>query len=143
MFALFSVADSFLNIPYKWGGNNPWEGYDCSGFVIAVLRSAGEQPPVDVTAQGLFDYFSSGKAHWDVWTAGSLIFFGNSATDIRHVGIMRDQYRMYESAGGDHTTTTLLEAIRRDARVKISLIADRKDIFKAVLRPYYRKIGQI
>lgn len=144
MFVLFDLARSYLGVPYRWGGANRWEGFDCSGFIIELLRSVGEAPPGDTTAQGLFDYYSNGRASWNVTTPGSLVFFGDSATQIRHVGLLADNgYRMYEAAGGDSSTLTLEDAIRRNAQVRISLIADRKDSFKAILRPYYRKIGHI
>ena len=139
----FRMLDSYLGVPYRWGGQNRWEGFDCSGFVIEVMSRVGEGPPMDLTAQGLYDYYQRGKAEWNSWKPGALVFFGNSATDIRHVGILVDQYRMYESAGGDHTTIDMAEAIRRNAQVRISLVSERKDSFRAVLRPYYRKIGQI
>lgn len=144
MFRLIAYAESFLGTPYKYGSNSHLDGgIDCSGFVIEVLKSVGEAPPIDMSAQGLFDYFSNGRATWNVHKAGSLVFFGQSASDVRHVGIMVDEWRMIEASGGDATTLTPEDARKKNAFVKMRLVSHRKDPFRAILRPYYRKIGEI
>src|ERR1019366_1027942 len=35
---LTSYARSLVGIPYKYGGNSPDKGFDCSGFVVHVFR---------------------------------------------------------------------------------------------------------
>lgn len=53
--AMTNMADSLIGKPYVLGGGhggwNPSAGYDCSGFVSAVLHAGGYlQQPVDTTA---------------------------------------------------------------------------------------------
>jgi cell wall-associated NlpC family hydrolase len=53
--AMVSEADSLLGKPYVYGGGHsgwgPQSGYDCSGFVSAVLHAGGYlSSPVDTTA---------------------------------------------------------------------------------------------
>jgi hypothetical protein len=52
--AMISEADSLLGKPYVYGGHDGWDpssGYDCSGFVSAVLHAGGYlSEPVDTTA---------------------------------------------------------------------------------------------
>ena len=48
---------SCLNIPYKWGGNNPIQGYDCSGFVQEALATINLDPIGDQTSHSLYDIF--------------------------------------------------------------------------------------
>jgi len=53
--AMVRFADSVLGKPYIWGGGHggwgPQPGYDCSGFVSAVLHSGGYlSQPVDTSA---------------------------------------------------------------------------------------------
>jgi cell wall-associated NlpC family hydrolase len=53
--AMVSKADSLLGKPYVYGGGHsgwgPQQGYDCSGFVSAVLHAGGYlSSPVDTTA---------------------------------------------------------------------------------------------
>jgi len=72
---LVETAESFIGIPYQWGGASPSDGFDCSGLVMAVYqlngfnlpRSSREQfacgVPVDRTAlqKGDLVFFSSVK----------------------------------------------------------------------------------
>ena len=49
------MADSLLGKPYVWGGGHgnwaPQTGYDCSGFVSAVLHAGGYlSAPADTTS---------------------------------------------------------------------------------------------
>jgi cell wall-associated NlpC family hydrolase/uncharacterized protein YukE len=53
--AMTRFADSVLGLPYIWGGGHggwgPQAGYDCSGFVSAVLHAGGYlSQPVDTSA---------------------------------------------------------------------------------------------
>ena len=53
--AMRSEADSLLGKPYVWGGGHgswaPQTGYDCSGFVSAVLHAGGYlSTPADTTS---------------------------------------------------------------------------------------------
>lgn len=53
--AMVRFADSVLGLPYVWGGGHggwgPQPGYDCSGFVSAVLHAGGYlSQPVDTSA---------------------------------------------------------------------------------------------
>ena len=118
-------------IPYLTGGNCPILGLDCSGFVCEVLRSKGYIGKEDYTAQGLYDHFKgAGRSQL---TEGSLLFFGKSREQISHVAIAAGDIDMVESGGGDHTTTTVQEAIKRNAYLRIRPIKWRSDLV-AVLK---------
>lgn len=136
---LKDYAMSFVGKPYLWGGNNPAFGADCSGFAQELLASAGIDPTGDQSAQGLFDYFSKNGA-WNVYLCGSLAFYGKSVSEITHVAMFVDPYRVIEAGGGDSTTTTLQAAEKKGASVRIRLYDARKDTV-AVVRPYYTRIG--
>jgi len=45
-----TVIESFLGVPYLWGGNSPL-GVDCSGIVQLALRAAGRACPRDTDMQ--------------------------------------------------------------------------------------------
>lgn len=112
------------NIPYKWKGNSPLDGLDCSGFVCEVLRSVGLIGKEDYSAQMLYDKFKKNQSDLQ---EGSLLFFGKSETALTHVAIAIDDYLMVEAGGGDSTTDTLEKAIARNAYVRVRPISSRAD----------------
>lgn len=103
--------------PYRWGGNDPLEGFDCSGLVVEGLKSAGLLPRegdwtaaalatrFPVVAGGLKPgcllFYRRGEAigHVEiVWlTVGSLVFTlaasgGGSATVDRSAAQAQNAY---------------------------------------------------
>lgn len=138
---LYDYAMQFVGIPYRWGGDDPIDGYDCSGLVQDILYSAGEDPPYDQTAQGLYDWFSEkGRARFNTWGLGSLAFFGSSAKKITHIAFCLDEYRMLEAGRGGRRTKTKQDAVDQNAFVMVSLIRRRGDLVN-MLKPHYAKIG--
>lgn len=77
-------AMALLGTPYRWGGSSPDSGFDCSGLVKYVFRSALgiELPRVSR------DMAKSGELISDrsKLTAGDLVFFGRRGR-VDHVGI--------------------------------------------------------
>ncbi len=141
MYLLKSYALSLVGQPYRWGGDDTIDGFDCSGVVQEILASAGMDPPGDQTSQGLLDWFADkGRAIHDVFDLGSLAFFGESITKIIHVGFCLDAYRMIEAGGGGSKTKTREDAARQNAYVRIRLISRRSDL-QAVMKPRYSPIG--
>lgn len=50
----FLVLSHELGRPYRWGGDDPVEGFDCSGLMSHALRSAGKLGPHErLTAEQL------------------------------------------------------------------------------------------
>jgi len=76
-------AMSFLGTPYRWGGNGP-QSFDCSGFVIYVLRPFGVALPRrsrDMASSGVY------VARSDV-QPGDLLFFATAGgRTVSHVGM--------------------------------------------------------
>jgi len=77
------TAERFVGIPYRWGGNTVVDGMDCSGFVRAVFNLCGVNIPRTSSEQ-----FRTGLTidKGDLLD-GDLLFFGDSARKINHVGI--------------------------------------------------------
>jgi cell wall-associated NlpC family hydrolase len=125
--AMITYGVAFIGGPYKYGGDDPMAGFDCSGFVQELLLSVGWGPPTDHSAQDLF-HFLSGKNWSEKLQRGAIVFFGKNREKIGHVAIALNDEMMLEAGGGDATTTTLPEAIKRNAFIRIRPIKHRKDL---------------
>lgn len=81
---IVSRAQSFLGIPYQWGGVSPENGFDCSGLTMAVYNLVGLSLPRSSQAQ-----FSAGTPVSESQLGrGDLVFFRTSSSArITHVGI--------------------------------------------------------
>jgi hypothetical protein len=77
------AATAMLGTPYVWGGSNPG-GFDCSGLTQWAYAHAGINLPR--TAQQQYDAGPHRPAAAQL-QSGDLLFFGNSAKTITHVGI--------------------------------------------------------
>lgn len=120
------VAWSLYGTPYRWTGDDPMAGFDCSGFVIEVLKSAGRLPgPGDWTAKQLYPMF---KAVQDP-TEGCLVFWGKTADGIYHVEFCLDETFSIGASGGDEKTITEADAIKSNAYIKVRPFRNRPGIF--------------
>lgn len=77
------TAERFVGIPYQWGGNTVVDGLDCSGFTKAVYNLCG----VNIPRTSRDQYKAGNPISKDELRDGDLVFFGNSASSINHVGI--------------------------------------------------------
>lgn len=132
---LVRYALSFLGVPYRWGGENPINGIDCSGLVQEILRSVGMDPPGDQTAQALFEHFVKTSTRGELGE-GALAFYGSSITKISHIAFMIDSFRIIEAGGGGSKTLTKEDAALQNAFVRIRPVKNRAD-FLTTLMPHY------
>ncbi|CAB3782690.1 hypothetical protein LMG28614_01538 [Paraburkholderia ultramafica] len=92
-------AMSLVGIPYRWGGNTPDSGFDCSGLVrYVVLRAASVNLPrttADISERGE-------SIEPDGIAPGDLIFFNTTGRAHSHVGIYVGKLRFVNapSTGG-------------------------------------------
>lgn len=96
-------ALSLLGIRYRWGGNNPESGFDCSGFVSHVFREGlGLDLPRSAKAMSL----AGEVVAKDELQPGDLVFFNTMRRAFSHVGIYLGDNRF-------------VHAPRRGGRVRI------------------------
>jgi len=82
--SVLSHALAMLGTPYRWGGTTPTGGFDCSGLVNYVFRTALgiELPRVSR------DMARGGEpVERSALTAGDLVFFSRKGRTVSHVGI--------------------------------------------------------
>jgi len=118
------TAWAYLGRPYIWGGDDPIRGFDCSGFVIECLKSAGILPRSgDWTAAGLATMFPVSPYP----DRGRLVFWANPK--IIHVELCIDARFSIGASGGGARTLTEADAIRQNAYIKIRPFGSRPGIF--------------
>lgn len=79
---ILSAAKSQLGTPYRWGGEQERNGFDCSGLTQWTYEQAGIHIPR--TAQEQWNAMH----HTAIPTPGCLAFFGGSPSSVSHVGIV-------------------------------------------------------
>lgn len=124
------IAWHFLGKPYIWGGDDPVRGFDCSGYVIEVLKSVGSLPRTgDWTASDLWARYKSqrvARPH-----EGCLAFWrasGSANSKIVHVEYCVDEVHAIGASGGGSTTMTTQDAIDQNAYIKVRPIQSRQHI---------------
>jgi cell wall-associated NlpC family hydrolase len=82
-YAVSSTALTYRGAPYRNGGTDPQQGFDCSGFVQYVYGQYGVKMPRDVRQQfGVGQDVQPGDLE-----PGDLVFFSTVAPGASHVGI--------------------------------------------------------
>lgn len=130
-----AVVWQLYGLPYRWGGDDPLQGFDCSGLVVEMLQSVGVLPHgSDLTADGLWRRYPRVQAP----ERGALALFG-SATRASHVGIvldvLPDRVLMIEAGGGGSSTTDAGTAARQNAYIKVRPVT-RRDDFLGYVDPF-------
>lgn len=114
-----------LGTPYRWGGDDPVEGFDCSGLVIEGLQAVGIlKDPGDWTADALAQRFADRRVYPDQeLQPGCLLFWANSLGRITHVEIVwhvvGERVLCIGARGGGSRTETRQDAADQNAYVKV------------------------
>jgi cell wall-associated NlpC family hydrolase len=93
---LVLAAFNFLDVPYRFGGNNATEGFDCSGFTRHIFAmSLGLMLPRRSDEQA--NASSLVKVESDELRPGDLVFFNTLKRAFSHVGIYIGEGRFIHS----------------------------------------------
>jgi NlpC/P60 family protein len=135
--AALRVWESYLNVPYLWGGDDPLAGVDCSGLALEGLKAVGVVPRElqDANAHALLHDVFKDRLRVDVpegLRPGMLVFWARPDGSIRHVEIVWAVYPApapegvrvltIGASGGGSKTVDRAEAIKANAYVKIRRI---------------------
>lgn len=122
------IAWKFLGKPYVWGGDDPVKGFDCSGFVIEILKSVGIMGRKgDWTAHDLMKRFLAKKT--DNPREGCLVFWANEDGRIIHIEYCLDSVLSIGASGGGSRTQSEADAVAQNAYIKIRPFASRSGVW--------------
>lgn len=92
---LVRSAQSFLGVPYLWGGTSVETGFDCSGLTMTVYQLNGFDLPRTSREQ-----FAVGNpVDRSALEKGDLLFFSRGGGRVSHVGIYAGNGRFIHAAG--------------------------------------------
>ena len=136
-----NLAMSYLGTPYIWGGNKP-DGFDCSGFVLYIMRQVYDHKLPDMTADrlmGLMDKYPDWamrlkeEKRLPLDCDGSLVFYGYEGR-ATHVMMTISRTHCIGAVNGNSQITTVEEAHSRNASVQVRRI-DYRDDMLAIFEP--------
>ena len=131
---LVDYALKFVGLPYIWGGYN-FEGYDCSGLVLELLRSQGKIDSRDYTAQSLYKHLKEQGWVKSIYPDfGALSFYGEGGK-ITHVAMLLSPNEIIEAGGGNSFTKTKMEAAKKNACVRVRTLGHRSDLIDITESP--------
>jgi cell wall-associated NlpC family hydrolase len=95
--ALLAETHRTLGVRYKYGGETPREGFDCSGLTQFVYKNAnGITLPRTAAQQSQ----ASRTISFEQMRPGDLIFFRTSGSRVNHVGIYTGRGQFIHAASG-------------------------------------------
>jgi cell wall-associated NlpC family hydrolase len=96
---LISEAASYIGVAYRWGGEDPATGFDCSGLTFSVYRKSGIMLPRTSIQQYKTGKFVLKKN----LKKGDLVFFKTRGKTISHVGIYTGNSQFIHAPGRGKT----------------------------------------
>jgi cell wall-associated NlpC family hydrolase len=88
-----SIAAGLIGTPYRFGGESPGKGFDCSGLVFYSFEQMGVKVPRTAADQRK----AAERVKRDDLEPGDLVFFRSSKGRVDHVGIYAGDGRFIHS----------------------------------------------
>jgi len=102
-----NYALNFIGTPYKWGGNDVYNGIDCSGFVKKMYGTIGESLPRTAAEQATVG--QAIERLEDLRAGDRLYFWDSKRGKIGHTGIyLGNTYFVHASSGHGGVATDYL-----------------------------------
>jgi cell wall-associated NlpC family hydrolase len=95
---VLATAKRYVGTHYRYGGESPASGFDCSGFVQYVFGKNGVELPRTSREQAAAGH--SLTLGLDALQPGDLLLFASTGSLIDHVAIYLGNNRMIHSSAG-------------------------------------------
>jgi len=104
---MVQIATSTIGIPYKWGGDSPQRGFDCSGLMTYVHKNAlGMKIPRTAAQQR----DASRTLNYGQLQPGDMLFFKTGAK-TNHVGVyIGDRKFVHAPSGGKRVSVATMDS---------------------------------
>ena len=96
--------DKYMGTPYRWGGTEPGQGVDCSGFTSGVYRDQG----IIIPRTSRMQYTVGDEVTRDQLQYGDLLFFDTLGKGVSHVGVYAGNNRMVHASSSKGVVTDAL-----------------------------------
>lgn len=94
--SIVKTARQYIGIPYRWGGESPQSGFDCSGFTMVVYQLNG----LDLPRSSQLQWKSGRPIKRNQLSKGDLVFFATSSgRRVSHVGIYSGNGKFLHASG--------------------------------------------
>ncbi len=90
------MAHSTIGAPYKWGGNNPQQGFDCSGLMSYVYKNA---LGINIPRTAAQQRDQSRTVSYEQLQPGDMLFF-KTGRNANHVGVYIGNRKFVHAATG-------------------------------------------
>ena len=93
---IIKTARQYIGLPYRWGGESPRTGFDCSGFTMVVYHLNG----LDLPRSSRLQWKAGRPVKQDQVSKGDLVFFATSGgRRVSHVGIYSGDGKFLHASG--------------------------------------------
>ena len=94
--SIVHTARQYIGVPYKWGGESPQSGFDCSGFTMVVYQLNG----LDLPRSSRQQWKAGRPVKRSQLSKGDLVFFATSGGKrVSHVGIYSGHGKFLHASG--------------------------------------------
>ncbi|MBQ9118937.1 MAG: C40 family peptidase [Lachnospiraceae bacterium] len=112
-------ARKYLGLKYVWGGTSLKTGADCSGFCIAIYKACG----INTKKLPRTSYNMAASANGKTVSLanakpGDLVFYGDSAGNVNHVGIYLGNNKVIHERGRKYGCVITSVSYRKIIKIK-------------------------